>query len=181
MKKINVAQSRAKSLTAKDIMNRHAVTVSPRDNLQTAMELMLENHVTGLPVLDSAERCLGVISANDILRYEQDHAEFVAEANSELARYFDQMTQRWEDVRLTSYALEKFNEIEVDEIMSRDLLFVRPQTPVATVAKKMLEERVHRLLVLDRENHLLGLITATDFVRLVANEIPRQTTKRKPK
>jgi len=172
MKKAKPPRTRTETLSARDIMNRHVVTVSPHDKLQAAMELMLENHVTGLPVVDKADRCIGLISATDILRYEQDNAELVAEATSDVARYFDQMTQRWEDVRLTSYALEKLNEIEVHEIMSRDLVFARSDTPATSVAKKMLAQGVHRLLVLDGENYLLGLVTATDFVRLAAKGTP---------
>jgi CBS domain-containing protein len=173
MKKAKRLPTRTETLNAKDIMSRHVVTVSPRDKLQTAMELMLENHVTGLPVLNHTDHCVGLISATDILRYEQDNAELVAEATSDVARYFDQMTQRWEDVRLSSYALEKLNEIEVDEIMSRDLVFVRPDTPVTSVARKMLDQGVHRLLVLDEEKYLLGLVTAIDFVRLAAKGAPK--------
>ena len=152
------------------MMNRHVVTVAPRDTVQTAMEMMVENHVTGLPVVDQAERCVGLISATDLLRYEQDHAEFSAEANSDLARYFDQMTQRWEDVRLTSYALEKLAELEVDEIMSRELIFVRPKTSIRNVARTILNQHVHRVLVLDTRKHLLGLISATDFVQLAMKQ-----------
>jgi CBS domain-containing protein len=168
------AAPHTETLSAKDIMNRHVVTVSARDKLQAAMELMLESHVTGLPVMNNADRCVGLISATDILRYEQDNAELVAEATSDVARYFDRMTQRWEDVRLSSYALEKLDEIEVDEIISHDLVFVLPDTPVTSVARKMLDQGVHRLLVLDDENYLLGLVTATDFVRLAAKGIPKK-------
>jgi len=91
------------------------------------------------------------------------------------------MTQRWEDARLTAYAVEKFIEIDVDELMTRDILFVRPETPVATVAKTMIDQRVHRLLVLDEENHLLGLITATDFVRLAAKGLGRTKAPTRPR
>jgi len=181
MKKAIRPQTRTETLSAKDIMNRHVVTVSPRDKLQAAMELMLENHVTGLPVMDRADRCIGIISATDILQYEQDNGELVAETTSDVARYFDQMTQRWEDVRLTAYALEKLNEIEVDEIMSRDLVFVRPNTPVASVARKMLDQGVHRLLVLDEEKYLLGLVTATDFLRLVAKGARKKKVAARPR
>ena len=149
-------------------MNRHVVTIGPRDTLQSAMESMVENQVSGLPVVDEADRCVGLISTTDILRYEQDHPEFTAEANSDVARFFDQTTQQWEDVRLTSYALEKFGELNVDEIMSRELISVRPEASLPAVARTMLEQEVHRVLVLDRRRRLLGLITAIDFVRLAA-------------
>jgi len=179
MKKAKRPQTRSKELCAKDFMNRDIITVTPEDNLQAAMEVMLDNHVTGLPVLDKADHCVGLISATDILRYEQDNADLVAEATSDVARYFDQMTQRWEDVRLTSYTLEKLSEVQVSEIMSRDLLYVRPDTPATSVAQTMLDREVHRLLVLDEKKYLLGLVTATDFVRLVAKGIPKTSVRRR--
>ena len=65
--------------------------------------------------------------------------------------------------------------------MSRDLVFVRPDTPVANVARKMLDQGVHRLLVLDEEKYLLGLVTATDFLRLVAKGAPKKKVAARPR
>ncbi|MCA9070106.1 MAG: CBS domain-containing protein, partial [Planctomycetaceae bacterium] len=45
---------------------------------------------------------------------------------------------------------------------------VSPDTPVRSVAEKMLDGEVHRILVLDAEQSVLGVISAIDFVRLFA-------------
>ena len=57
-----MSTSRIEKLTAADIMQRELVTVSLGDTLQDAMFQMTENHVTGLPVMDSKSRCVGLIS-----------------------------------------------------------------------------------------------------------------------
>ena len=163
-----MAKTPFSKLTAKDIMQTDVLTVEPTDSLQEAMSLMTENHVTGLPVLDRKDRCVGLISASDILNYEQEHSEFAAEANQEMASYFDPEQQRWESVRVSSFALEEFAEIPVSEIMTRDLIAVRPETPVRDVARRMAENDVHRILVLDEKQGLHGIVSASDFVRLVA-------------
>lgn len=161
-------QSSLRGLTAADIMQTDIVTVGPRDTLRDAMTCMTENHVTGLPVLDPKDRCIGVITTTDILNYEQDHAEDSAEANLEMARHFDPETQRWESIRVTAFALEEFADIPVGDLMTRELVAVAPSTPIRKVAKKMIDEEVRRVLVLNEKQYLLGIISSIDFVRLFA-------------
>ncbi len=153
-------------LVAVDIMERDVITVSPSSTLQEAMSLLIDNHVTGLPVMDKKSRCVGVISATDILGYEQEHAEFTSEANSDLAYHFDADTQRWESVRVTSFALEEFGEVRVEEVMARELLAVTRKTPLPEVARMMITNSIHRVLVMNDRRRLYGVITSVDFVRL---------------
>lgn len=157
-------------LTAGDVMQRDVVVVGRRDSLQEAMELMTENHVTGLPVMDSKSRCIGVISATDILNYEQDHSEFATEANSDVARHYNADLQRWESVRVTSFALEEFSHVLVEDVMARDLIAVARDTPLREVARRMVREKIHRVLVLDDGQRLYGIISSFDFVQFVAGE-----------
>ena len=62
-------------MCAVDVMQRDVVTIGPRDTLRMALDLMTENHITGLPVMDDHAKCIGLISATDILNYEHDHVE----------------------------------------------------------------------------------------------------------
>ena len=156
------------SRTAAEVMQKDLVVVHDDDTLQDAMSLMTENHITGLPVANSKSVCVGVISATDILTYEQDHSEFAAEANSDLARYYDPDTERWESVRLSSFALEEFAEVKVSQVMSPAIVSVGPRATLAEVARTMVSENIHRVLVLDETQHLLGIISSFDFVRLFA-------------
>jgi CBS domain-containing protein len=157
-----------KPAVAGDIMQRDVIVVYESDTLQEAMQLMTENHITGLPVVNSKSKCVGVITASDILNYEQEHNEFTAEANSDLARHFNPETQQWESVRVTSFALEEFGEVRVAEVMSRDLVYVHADTPLRDVARKMRDQRIHRVMVMTDQYLLQGIITAFDFVTLCA-------------
>lgn len=163
-------QRSSKQLVASDLMQREVVVVYDRDSLREAMNLMTENHVTRLPVVNAENRCVGMITATDILNYEQEHSEFISEANADVARYFNPETQQWESVRLTAFALEEFAEVRVEEVMSRSLVYVNLDTPIRDVARKMLQERIHRVLVINEGYPLFGLISAFDFVRLAAED-----------
>jgi CBS domain-containing protein len=155
-------------LTAQDIMQRGLIVVYDRDTLRDALQLMTANHVTGLPVVNSHEVCVGIISASDILNYEQENAG-LGEADEDVARHFDQDTQQWESIRLTSFALEAFGDVRVEEVMTRELISVAPETPLRDVARAIRDGRIHRVLVLNTQQRLLGIISAFDFVRLIAD------------
>ena len=160
----------ADSLTAADIMQRDIVTVKRSHTLSDAMNQLTENHVTGLPVMDEHSRCIGLISATDILNFEQEHSEEVAEGNAEVAQHFDPETEQWESIRLSAFALEEFGDVRVEEVMARDLIKVKRETPVKEVAKTMCDAGVHRVLVLDDQNLLYGIISGSDFVRLFTED-----------
>lgn len=160
--------SSANDLTAADMMQRDVIVVYDSDTLQTAMQTMTENHVTGLPVVDAKSKCVGVITSSDILNYEQEHSEFTSEVNAEMARHFNPETGQWESIRVTSFALEEFGEVRVSEVMSRDLVFVEPDSAILEVARKMRDEQIHRVIVLSKDYRIHGIISAFDFVRLYA-------------
>lgn len=153
-------------LTAAAILQRDMVTTTPDDTLRDALALMTENHVTGLPVMDHNSRCIGLITASDILNYEQEHA--ADSDGNHTAQYFDPETQQWVSVPISAFGLEEFAEVLVSEVMSRDLIWVDREMSLKDVAQRMLDERVHRVLVMDTKSNLYGIISAYDFVRVIA-------------
>jgi len=153
-------------LEATDFMQRDLVTVAPTDTLRDALSLMTENHVTGLPVMDGMSRCIGLITSSDILNYEQEHADDSAQSGT--AQFFNPETQQWESVSLSAFGLEEFGEVRVSEVMTRDLIWVGRKTSLKDVARRMIDGRVHRVLVMDEDFRLYGIISAYDVVRVVA-------------
>ncbi len=55
-------------LTAKDVMSQAVISVSPDDSLKEAMEIIVENQVSGLPVIGSDGRLAGIISEMDRIK-----------------------------------------------------------------------------------------------------------------
>ncbi|MGH7274208.1 MAG: CBS domain-containing protein [Nitrospiria bacterium] len=64
-------------LSVRDVMTQNLITVSQDDNLKDAIELLVENKISGLPVVDHDQRLVGVVSAIDVLRYCLDLLERV--------------------------------------------------------------------------------------------------------
>ena len=155
-------------LMAADYMQRDIVTVTPDDTLRDALALMTQNHVTGLPVMNGDSRCVGLITSSDILNYEEERAGDSADSGT--TQFFDPETQQWETVLLSAFGLEEFGDVRVNDVMTRNLIWVDRRATLKEVARRMIDERVHRVLVMDTQANLYGIISAYDLVRVVAEK-----------
>ena len=58
---------------------------------------------------------------------------------------------------------------KVREIMTDTIFSVHPDAPVTEVASNMVNGRIHRVFVMDRDGKMLGVISALDMVKLIAS------------
>jgi CBS domain-containing protein len=68
------------------------------------------------------------------------------------------------------------DDIFVARLMNSDLQTVGPDTLVEEAARQMQEQGVGSLVVVDDEGLLLGILTTTDFVDIVARSKPKAQT-----
>ncbi len=161
-----MSKTATNELVAADLMQRDVLTIGPNETLRDALLLMTENHVTGLPVMDDHCRCIGLITSSDVLNYEEEHVD--ESVDGHMLQHFNPELQRWESVPASAFGLEEFGDVRVEEVMTRDLVWVRRDTPVKNVAQRMINQQIHRVLVMDEEFSLYGMISAFDFVRVIA-------------
>jgi CBS domain-containing protein len=62
------------------------------------------------------------------------------------------------------------DDIFVGQLMSAPVETVRPHTTLAAAAAQLLEHNIGSVVVVDEAGHLEGILTATDFVRLAADD-----------
>ena len=127
----------------RDCMSLPAVTIGPDTSLQAALNLMHEHRFRRLPVVDEKGRLIGIVSERDLL--------YASPPPSTL---------------LSGLSLNHvLTERRVDEIMTRNVLTVRPDTFVEDAARLMVDNKVGGLPVVDGDNHVVGVITETDVFR----------------
>lgn len=68
------------------------------------------------------------------------------------------------------------DDIFVARLMSTDIHTVTPDTLVEDAAYVMLGNDVSSVMVVDENNALLGILTSTDFVEIVAEQKPKDQT-----
>jgi CBS domain-containing protein len=150
--------------TARDLMTSDVRSVRPDMTLTDLERALLEDRVGGFPVVSDG-RLVGVISRSDIVR-QLALEQSVAELSSEYQREGEGTTG------LAAVGAEVGRRMEgrrIEDVMIRKWIGVAPDASLQHVAQRMVDDRIHRILVVDGER-LLGIITSTDLVRLIAEE-----------
>ncbi|HSJ05634.1 MAG TPA: CBS domain-containing protein [Longimicrobiales bacterium] len=167
-------------LTLRDIMTRDVATLGPDDTLRDAITMLSERYITGAPVV-SGEAVVGVVSAMDIMDFAastqatgadsamQDEWPLDDPGQDATSSYFTELWDTGGDgPEEHEHGHDALREHTVGEVMTRSLLMLAPGTEIHEAAAFMLEHGVHRLLVA-ADGRLEGLVTTTDFLRVIAD------------
>lgn len=149
--------------TAAFIMTPNVVTVTPETPIREVAELLASNSFGSLPVVNTEGKVIGLVT-------EEDMASRVAEIH--LPRHINflggiiylQSPQRFEE------DAERILADSAQEIMSETVTKVKLDTPVEEIASMMLEHNIRRVVVVNVEGQLQGIITRADIIRMQVSE-----------
>lgn len=144
--------------TVSDLMTKRLLAVGPDTGCATAARLMIENRITGAPVLDPEGYPIGVISLTDLVDPDKITAESFG---------FDNYYEVESGEIVAAGSGHKIDGGRVKELMTEGTVRVSALAPARTAAKLMTEKKIHRLVVMDGDR-LLGMLTALDLVRALA-------------
>ena len=153
--------------TVADVMSRDPITVKPQTSIKEAIKILVEHHISGLPVVDDAGKAVGVISETDLLWQE-------AGVEPPLYIMFLDSVIFLENPARHEQELHKALGQTVGEVMSSDAVTVKPDQPLQKAAKLMQEKSIRRLAVTDDDDKVIGILTAGDIVRAMATEFNEQ-------
>lgn len=150
------------STTVADIMSRDPIVVHPDTSLNDAIKILAEHRISGMPVVDQDGKLVGVISETDLMWRETG-------ATPPPYFMFLDSVIFLENPAKYERELHKALGQTVGEVMTdKDIVTVSPNKPVRDAAQLMLEREVHRLIVVDESNYVLGVLTRGDIVRFMA-------------
>jgi CBS-domain-containing membrane protein len=147
-------------IPVEDIMATEVVYVGPRDTVREALELMLQNHVSAVPVVEGRGRCIGVLSTTDIVNLAQELDEDLMALGRTKGFAHQLMIERLAE---SDMATER-----VQAVMTEGVIRVGPGDTVARAAAEMVRHHVHRVIVTDEEQRLVGIVSAMDVLRALA-------------
>jgi CBS domain-containing protein len=151
------------NLLVRDVTRPDVVIVPASVELSQAAALMRASQVNCLPVVDDQGRCVGVLSASDIV------ARFAERANSTRPLAGEAMTLT-QGGRCQSLLLEETPQDYVRPRMSSAVQTVTDDTPILTAARLMSAARLHHLIVLDGSCRPVGVISSLDIVSALVHE-----------
>ena len=125
------------------IMSTDLVTVAPQDNLETARDLMRERRIHHLPVVDSREHLVGLVTLTNVLAATDS---FLRDSQSQIHP----------------------RDIPVADVMVTDVATVDENAGLRQAALFLEKHKIGCLPVVAGDR-LLGIITDTDFVGVAIN------------
>jgi len=145
-------------MRAHQIMTRNVITVTPGTSIVEAAKLMLDNHLSGLPVADGGGKLIGIVSEGDFLRRSEIGTQ----------RKRPRWLQFFVGPNRAATEFVHASGRKVEEVMTRDPLVVTEETPLEEIVRLMEKNRVKRLPVM-RNERLVGIVTRTNLLQAVAS------------
>ena len=144
-------------MKAKDVMTSPVVSVGPDDSVSEAARIMLQRHISGLPVIDKEGRLVGIVTEGDFLRR--------AETGTQRRR------PRWLEYLLGPGRLAdeytRSHGRKVREVMTADPLTASDDTPLDEIVHTMEKRGIKRLPVL-RGTEVVGIVSRANLVHALA-------------
>ncbi|PON13331.1 hypothetical protein C2W62_34890 [Candidatus Entotheonella serta] len=140
----------------KDMMSRVVISVGPDDTIHDALVLMTQYRVTVLPVIDTRERCIGILSTSDLM-------DPTRELEEEL-RDVEQVSEHSRQWILEKMSRDHMGRQPVSALMTGAVTAVDRETPILEATGEMLRHRVHHLPVVDASQKLLGIVSTMDLL-----------------
>lgn len=122
------------------IMTRGVIRVSPETTIADAVSILRRNQITGAPVVEG-QQVVGILSVSDLLGALEDSEQF-----------------------------RELEERTVAEVMTRSVLAVTREATVAEAAAAMVRHDVHRLVVVETDGSLAGILSTVDLLAYYAGQ-----------
>jgi CBS domain-containing protein len=139
-----------KTSTVSDVMTRRVLTARPAMPLKELARVLTEHGLSALPVLDPDDRVIGMASERDLL--------------SKQARPLPG-PRRWWQLRRTRDEIRRAEGDTVGHVMTGFPVTVAPGATLAEAARRMIENGVKHLPVIDHGGKLVGVVSRADLVR----------------
>lgn len=146
-------------MKAKEIMTKEVVSIKPEDNAKDALALLFKMQISGLPVIDTQGKLVGMFTEKDVLKqilpsYLDKVGRFIYEENPKSIK------KKFQDLI----------NLLVSQLMRKDVITIDTDTSLCEVARLMLTQKIRRIPVLDKEKKLVGIVSREDVVKACARE-----------
>jgi CBS domain-containing protein len=141
-----------------DVMTHHVITVGPDTSIAEAARLMLENRISGLPVVEGRGRLIGIVTEGDFLRRTETGTT--------------RHRSRWLEFLIGPGRLAdefvRTHGRKVEDVMTPGPRTVAEDTPLEDAVQLMERNNIKRLPVV-RDGELVGILSRANLLRALAS------------
>ena len=144
-------------MKAKDVMTSPVISVGPDASVLEAIRIMLQQRVSGLPVINKEGRVVGMITEGDLLRREETGTQ--------------RQRPRWLEFLVGPGKLAdeytRSRGRKVGEIMSDNPRTISDDTPLDEIVKMMEKHQIKRVPVVGG-GHVVGIVSRANLLHALA-------------
>ncbi len=141
-------------MKASEVMTRTVITINEQAPIAEALQLMLGNAISGLPVVDCNDQLVGIITEGDLLR----RAELATERP--IAWWKNLLFGPW----FSAQEYVRTHARSVGSVMTRETLCIDEDTPLPMIVRMMEQGQVKRLPV-TKDGKVIGIVSRRDVLR----------------
>jgi CBS domain-containing protein len=145
-------------MKASDVMTRAVISVDPDATVLQAARLMLQHHISGLPVIDKAGNLVGILSEGDFLRRRETQTE--------------RRRSRWLEFLMgpgrIAAEYTHTHGSKVSEVMTPEVHTVGEDTPLEDIVELMECRRIKRVPVV-RGSSAVGIVTRSNLMHAMVS------------
>lgn len=145
-------------MQAKDIMTRQVITVRPDTPVAEIATLLLQRHISAVPVVDENEKMIGIVSEGDLVvrsdigTGEHRHSWWLRLLNDNASLAGDYL---------------KTHGKTAGDVMTRNVISVAEDTSVGEIARLMEQNHIKRVPVV-QDGRIVGLVSRANIIRQIA-------------
>ena len=161
---MSTTRKSVRDLTVSDIMQREVLAAEADWSLEELADFLVNNSISGAPVVAEEDELIGVVSLTDIVRQNrlQEHGSGMDTHDVYLFELGRQMGRD----ELRELHVQYETPVMVRDIMTPMIFSVGEDTTLQEVAETMVKGRIHRVFV-TRDNRLTGIVTALDMMKVI--------------
>jgi CBS domain-containing protein len=144
-------------LNASDIMTTDVITVQKDTSLKDLAKLLYENHINGVPVVDTDGLLIGIICESDLIRKDKKLHIPTVVAIFDWVLYLERPKKIEKEI-------QRINATKVEDLYTKKVVTVDEKVPVDEIATIMEQKKISTIPVMDGDR-LVGIIGKTDLIR----------------
>lgn len=144
-------------MKAKDVMTGNVFTVRADTPVPEIARLLLERHISALPVVDAENRLLGIVSESDLMRRPETGTQ----------RRLSWWLRIFADRDTLAREYSKSHGSVAQTVMTPDVVTVNEETELADIAQILERKRIKRVPVV-RDGRLVGIVSRANLLQGLA-------------
>jgi predicted transcriptional regulator len=152
--------------SVKELMSADIMTVADDMTTDEVARYLIEHEISGAPVVDEQGHLVGVVSMTDIGRALAEGLEAGSSSEAEVGARVEDVSLEEAGRRYIEGRAED-RALTVRDVMTPAIHQVPVTASAAEVARRMVEQHVHRLVVTQGKEPV-GIITSMDLLKAIA-------------